>query len=184
MTHWSGRFKRQYRTVRRIRRYTCRLTERSFCLDIQTLCSKGLFKAGRGPAWLYRCWNTKEGYRGELLLKLVDYMHADEWAVLAYGVGLDKPQIIRVVFQEPHPFLRWRLWFLCPKCRRRVGTLFIPLGEFELGCRVCHRLVYWSSYCGARRIGQEQYRQQADLYRLRKEVAICPKESCDQKKGY
>ncbi len=35
-----------------------------------------------------------------------------------------------------------RLWFLCPKCNRRAGTLYKhPLQE-KVGCRICLQLCY------------------------------------------
>jgi Zn-finger protein len=35
-----------------------------------------------------------------------------------------------------------RLWFICPFCKRRVGTLYKPPAKDELLCRKCHGLGY------------------------------------------
>jgi hypothetical protein len=35
-----------------------------------------------------------------------------------------------------------RLWFLCPPCGRRVGILFLPVGQRFFACRRCHQLTY------------------------------------------
>lgn len=37
-----------------------------------------------------------------------------------------------------------RPWFLCPRCQRRVGKLFLPPGETHFFCRTCHDLTYQS----------------------------------------
>jgi hypothetical protein len=48
------------------------------------------------------------------------------------------------------PFRRW--WFLCPRCRRRCETLFVPptarAGDWR--CRVCQGLIYASQRYGSR----------------------------------
>src|SRR5262245_47651550 len=44
--------------------------------------------------------------------------------------------------------LRW--WFICPlvknnvPCKRRVGKLYLPIGERYYGCRTCYKLTYRS----------------------------------------
>lgn len=35
----------------------------------------------------------------------------------------------------------WRVWFICPKCERRVSVLF---SAYDLGCRHCYDLKYLS----------------------------------------
>jgi hypothetical protein len=37
-----------------------------------------------------------------------------------------------------------RLWFKCPKCKRRSGTLFVHPMSREVGCRKCLNLEYRS----------------------------------------
>ena len=38
-----------------------------------------------------------------------------------------------------------RHWFICPRCKRRVGTLYKPPMKNELLCRKCHSLRYGKS---------------------------------------
>ena len=38
-----------------------------------------------------------------------------------------------------------RFWFVCPCCKRRVGTLYKPPMKDELLCRKCHGLRYGKS---------------------------------------
>jgi len=35
-----------------------------------------------------------------------------------------------------------RIWFECPQCRRRVGTLFLHPITNDAGCRLCLKLEY------------------------------------------
>lgn len=35
-----------------------------------------------------------------------------------------------------------RIWFVCPNCNRRVGTLYKHSTEKILGCRICLHLKY------------------------------------------
>jgi hypothetical protein len=39
-----------------------------------------------------------------------------------------------------------RLWFACPSCGRRVGTLYSPSPDQAFACRRCQALVYASQY--------------------------------------
>lgn len=50
--------------------------------------------------------------------------------------------------------LRW--WFLCPRCRRRVGKLYMAPGAVRFLCRVCHGLTYRSA---------QEHDKTADRYR-------------------
>lgn len=35
-----------------------------------------------------------------------------------------------------------RIWFLCPNCKRRVGTIYKHSTEEIVGCRICLNLKY------------------------------------------
>jgi len=172
MMNTHKRRNKQYRTVKRIRRYNYKLVERSFCLDINFLSRNGFFRAGRGPRWDYECRTEKEKYIGGAYLTLVDSEHEDE-----FGIKVDaplffmKPVIVRVIYRS-HPLVRWRQWFLCPKCKHKVIFLHIPPGEFDLACRMCHKLVYWSQMRGKKRIGQEEYARRKELYRVHKSIVM------------
>ena len=165
---------RQYRTLKRTRQYTSRLVERSFCLDVNILSREGLFRGGRGPKWDYECRNRKEGFRGGVYLTLTDSPHFDEFYLRVEEPGwlVDGPVNVRVIYQS-HQIGRWRHWFKCPRCLKRVAMLFIPLGAFELACRRCHRLVYWSQMRGRRRLGDEKYAEQKERYRVQKQLITC-----------
>ncbi len=39
--------------------------------------------------------------------------------------------------------VRW--WFVCPRCERQVGKLYLPPGETAYACRSCHELTYKSA---------------------------------------
>jgi hypothetical protein len=39
---------------------------------------------------------------------------------------------------------RW--WFLCPRCGRRCGRLYLPAGAARVGCRRCFGLLYRSQF--------------------------------------
>lgn len=54
-----------------------------------------------------------------------------------------------------------RVWWLCPKCGRRIAILYLRLTQFQ--CRTCHNLTYRSS-------------QESQLDRhLRKKFKLCDK---------
>jgi hypothetical protein len=54
---------------------------------------------------------------------------------LSYAVDLDFTPTFRG---------KERPWFLCPRCKKRVGRLFLPPGETHFFCRTCHDLTYQS----------------------------------------
>lgn len=45
-----------------------------------------------------------------------------------------------------------RYWFICPYCKRRVGTLYKPKNEIRFKCRHCHNLTYKSTQTHDNRI--------------------------------
>lgn len=56
----------------------------------------------------------------------------------ALGQNLD-------ITTTPCHFGNERLWFLCQKCKRRVGTLYKPPTDELFLCRKCHNLTYIKS---------------------------------------
>lgn len=56
-----------------------------------------------------------------------------------------------LVHSTPTQFGGERWWFSCPAtpggvtCDRRVSKLFLPPGEEDFGCSICHNLTYLSS---------------------------------------
>jgi hypothetical protein len=53
-------------------------------------------------------------------------------------------QIARLEITHPH-FGGVRWWFSCPQCAKRCKKLYLPPGQWEVGCRLCHRLTYRST---------------------------------------
>jgi hypothetical protein len=165
------RHNKQYRSIKRVRRYAFLLVERSFCLDVNFLSSHGFFRGGRGTKWDYECRNIRDGYLGGAYIMLWDSEYRDEFAVEVESSSLYSKTTVRTAY-ERHPLVRWRYWFRCPKCKKRTATIFIPLGVFELACRKCHRLVYWSQMRGKRRLGVKEYKKQRELYKVNKELKL------------
>ncbi len=57
-----------------------------------------------------------------------------------------------------------RLWFLCPRCERRAGKLYIGEEPWQVGCQACLRLVYQTQYRKSRAAQQGRaLRQFLDL---------------------
>ena len=50
-------------------------------------------------------------------------------------------QVIKLTITKPH-YGGERLWFLCPDCGRRVGTLYCPPHQPYFACRCCHDIRY------------------------------------------
>ena len=44
------------------------------------------------------------------------------------------------------PDSRGRPWFLCPRCGRRCGKLYLPAWGWEFWCRLCHGLHYRKAF--------------------------------------
>lgn len=44
------------------------------------------------------------------------------------------------------PDSRRRPWFLCPRCGRRCGKLYVPAWGWEFWCRLCHGLHYRKAF--------------------------------------
>ena len=58
--------------------------------------------------------------------------------------GRSIPHRVAVTLTHPN-FGGARPWFVCPRCKRRAGKLYVPtIGV--LGCRVCLKLVYERQY--------------------------------------
>ena len=49
------------------------------------------------------------------------------------------------VTSTPCHFGKERFWFICPKCKKRIGTLYKPPTQNIFLCRKCHDLKYMSS---------------------------------------
>jgi len=49
------------------------------------------------------------------------------------------------ITSTPCHFGKERFWFICPKCKGRIGTLYKPPTQNVFLCRKCHNLCYMSS---------------------------------------
>jgi len=49
------------------------------------------------------------------------------------------------IASTPCHFGKERFWFVCPKCRKRAGTLYKPPTQNIFLCRKCHDLKYMRS---------------------------------------
>jgi hypothetical protein len=54
------------------------------------------------------------------------------------GLGIQEVEIV----STPGYFGGLLRWFICPRCNRRVGILYLPGREEAFLCRQCHRLGY------------------------------------------
>jgi hypothetical protein len=69
---------------------------------------------------------------------------ADSMQVAIDLAGRAEIQVARLESTHPH-FGGVRWWFSCPQCARRCRKLYLPRGQWDLGCRSCHNLTYTSS---------------------------------------
>lgn len=70
-----------------------------------------------------------------------------QYSIRTFDGEIPVSQEIGLLPETPH-FGGVRWWFECPtltdrkKCVRKVGILYLPLGERYFGCRHCHNLTY------------------------------------------
>jgi len=160
---------RNYKSLIRPKRYMDRIVERAYCVDVNFLASQGFFRSGRGPIWTYTCTTERDGELARIECSLVDGDCQGEHAILLKNIYYFPRQGLPIkIYDMRHPLFRWRHFVLCPRCRRKVMTLFIPWEGDRLACRRCHKLVYWSQMRGRRRIGEEAYERGKELYRVHK----------------
>jgi hypothetical protein len=114
-------------------------TEECCALNIQRLHKQGCFRASY---WTSLSWKSTSG------------------RITTVGLSTDPPYGIRLEYTvtdadgkpcsiDDRVSLTWspchlggeRPWFLCPRCSRRVGVLYL-LHNFRFRCRHCHRLRY------------------------------------------
>lgn len=169
---------RNYKRKIRTRPYIVRLIERNLCLDANHMASNGFFRGGRYTEWEYLCKTEAEGFIGKLLrCTLVDSEYRDEHKVLLKSEELPERGVeIRVVYLW-NDLVKWRPMFLCPRCRKRVATLFLHAWPTQVACRRCHKLIYWCQYRGHRRIGHEAYERGKVLYKVHKILRVVNNEA-------
>lgn len=62
-----------------------------------------------------------------------------------FGVGIQEIEVI----STPGHFGGFLRWFTCPVCNKRIGKLYLPLGESAFLCRHCYNLGYRAQYIRA-----------------------------------
>tara|TARA_R110002167_G_scaffold103839_1_gene268244 strand:- start:2054 stop:2650 length:597 start_codon:yes stop_codon:yes gene_type:complete len=113
-------------------------------IDIRYMKKRGMLKAGWGGGSLswtrggepsgninYRC------YDGHLQLSFRYREHGGNWQLMEQRIPFDR---------TPCHYGGERLWFLCPRCNKRVGILCCDGPKFL--CRHCYQLPYASQQQG------------------------------------
>jgi hypothetical protein len=168
---------KRYRNRNRYPHYKHRLVENKFCFDANFLISKGFFRAGvQGLAWTYACSNKQNGFMGEARITLRVGNPRGDLAIRVEPESslLTNPTTVRVTDEGCRlGGLRWL--FYCPRCGKKVFTLFYHFVkgswiENALACRRCHGLLYLSQVRGSNRVGVETFKQNKEQYRVIKSL--------------
>jgi hypothetical protein len=80
---------------------------------------------------------------------------AEQWQVVIDLGDRAAVQVARLETTEPH-FGGVRWWFSCPQCGKRCKKLYLPPGQWEIGCRLCHNLTYRSAQTAHTMSGDQQ----------------------------
>jgi hypothetical protein len=124
------------------------LVENAIRLNIDTLLRRSRIRRGGTARGTYH-FNF---YDQELSIDFVFHIGdaGDSWLRLRYricdywtGEPHEIDELIYVVASRP-PFGGLRWWFVCPRSRRRVRMLHLPLGAHRFACRRAYRLAYAS----------------------------------------
>lgn len=137
------------------RRKRAGLVEESLRIDAADLRQSAVFRDGfRGRmswtlgdveiAWATYCFARQSGGAGELDLEF-------------HRAGQKNRTRIALETTFPH-FGGIRFWMACPKCRRRIRTLFAP--ELEPACRRCHGLQYRSAQTQDARVDELRHNEE------------------------
>ncbi len=108
-------------------------------IDIRYMTKQGLLKAGRGGSLSWSSRGEPDGSinyqcsEQRLHLNFRSRSHGGEWESVKQSIWFDR---------TPCHYGGERLWFLCPRCDRRVGVLS-GHGTLFL-CRHCYQLPYAS----------------------------------------
>ena len=99
---------------------------------------EGYLEAGRSFSWSWTC----EGH----VTGTIGVRAYGDALMLDYSLGSgdakrDASQRISIE-RTPCNFGKTRPWFVCPRCNRRSGVLFLRWGRFA--CRHCQRVAYAS----------------------------------------
>lgn len=108
-------------------------------VDVRVWHRGGYLSAGRSFSW---SWSLGDEPAGSIGVRV----HDDTSLFLAYWIGeegerRDASQSIQLA-QTGCTFGGTRPWFVCPRCQRRAGLLFLRWGRFA--CRQCQRVAYAS----------------------------------------
>jgi hypothetical protein len=108
-------------------------------VDIRVWHRGGYLRAGRSFSWSWNRGGEPTGSIGVLV-------HGADSLALQYMIGeegerRDGSQSIGLTHTACN-YGNTRPWFVCPKCQRRAGLLFLRWGRFA--CRTCQRVAYSS----------------------------------------
>jgi hypothetical protein len=104
--------------------------ENASALDVAYLSRHGHLVAGN---WKRVCWQQYGEVRLEGLVKAFDGHVTVDIGFHTHWIGLT---------QTPCHFGGHRRWFICPRCNKRMGCLYMRHGRFA--CRRCNRISYES----------------------------------------
>jgi len=114
-------------------------TESQHRIDIRWLKKQGYLRPGNVGLLAWSCRNKETGfinYRMEADRMVLDYryrLNGGDWEDVEQAISFDRTTC---------NYGGFRIWFLCPRCRRRVAVLY-GAGKYFL-CRHCYNLTYAS----------------------------------------
>jgi hypothetical protein len=127
-------------------------------LDAWKLAREGWFTPGK--VCISR-WTRGDAVTGTVSFQAMDgairfrYTQTDYWT----DIERSHDYVVEVI-RTPATVGGERVWFLCPRCYRRVRMLYLPPNAGRFACRHCHNLAYSSQHQSRR------YRAIDRLFRL------------------
>lgn len=110
-------------------------------LDVNRWHRKGLLRPGQWFSWV---WRDEDGEK-EASINVTTYPDAVELSYTIWPGTEDAEKVrysVSITWTECN-YGGQRPWFVCPKCGRRVGKLYLYFGKYFL-CRHCWGLAYES----------------------------------------
>ena len=117
--------------------------EESCDITIFQLKKWGMLAESKDRAVEWKCRNKTTARVLVASEMMVDEPHVVLLLSHVYGNDTDNRQIVPLTTTACN-FGGERYWFQCPRCRRRVGALYIPPRKTEFACRHCNNLTYHS----------------------------------------
>ena len=108
-------------------------------VDIRVWRKRGYLTPGQVFSW---AWTRGDERTGSIGVRVHDaHSLSLLYTVAADGERRDASQVISLI-RTPCRYGSSRPWFVCPRCHRRAGLLFMRWGRFA--CRHCQRVAYSS----------------------------------------